>query len=1105
MILRDYQETAVAAALEHFKNERKKHSALMVLPTGCHAAGTMILMYDGSQKRVEDVIFGDELMGPDSCPRIVLSLCRGREILYRITPKRGGKPFIVNAEHVLSLVSTNEGKKAVCPSHQRGGEICHISVIDYLAKSKFWKHLRKLRRSDAIDFGRANRDLPVPPWMLGVILGDGCTLFGGVSVTNPDAEILKGLRDFALAWGMGIRFADKGDNKSVSAHLIKADKKHDRRIANPLMVALRGLGLADKGCAEKFVPQCYKSAAIPHRREILAGLLDTDGSHDGCGGYDFISKSSRLAADVAFMARSLGLAVNESVASKRCQTGAGGDYYRVYISGNTDQIPCRVARKKAPARRQRKNPLVSGFGIRPVGQGEFYGFQLTGDHLYLTSDFTVHHNSGKSLVIAGVAAALNEPTLVFQPSKEILEQNYGKYLNYGLPASIYSASLNSKKIGRVTFATIGSVKNKADLFRQFKFIIIDECFTGNTEILTEHGFIPLSRLLKGTRVAQWDNQRISFVKPSAYIKRAHEGLMINFNIKYGISVPMTPGHEQIFLSKNNRFFKQVIRDARFNGRKIPVSGWAVSGEATLTPLERLCIAIQADGTLHLQAADHSTYSFTLKRERKIKRLFEICRQGNFEITEVKAGSKRRFLIKTPPVNTYKDIAMHMRYPVSREKALRIIEECVEWDGSKPKGTNIYYFSSTDERAVDFYNAVAILAGFSTYKSIQKDGRKESYKDVHRLFMQRNKLYRDCQRMSISESSYRGDVFCVKVPSGAIIVRHKGYTFITGNCHYVNARKGMYKQFLEDAGLKTVGLTATPYRLVTDGFGGSILKFLTRTRPRVFTEVIHVTQNGDLFDSGYLTTLEYKQLEGFDSSQLKLNSTGADYTDRSVQAYYERIDFSNRLTKVVMECLAKGRRNVLVFTRFVKESQRLIDNLAGLGEIVTAETAKRERENIIRRFRAGKIRVVSNVGILTHGFDFPELETVVIARPTMSMALYYQMIGRAIRIHPDKTSSWVVDLCDNYGKFGAIEDFKLTARRPGLWFIESNGRQLTNVYYGDRPWYIHPRRKAAVMTSSLGSGQDNLQNAGDNPCNSLDLPEPSGNVGAPMEMDLRERR
>jgi len=273
--------------------------------------------------------------------------------------------------------------------------------------------------------------------------------------------------------------------------------------------------------------------------------------------------------------------------------------------------------------------------------------------------------------------------------------------------------------------------------------------------------------------------------------------------------------------------------------------------------------------------------------------------------------------------------------------------------------------------------------------------------------------------------------------------------IIDECHFVNAKRGMYRDFLTEIGGKVLGLTATPYRLVTDGYGGSILKFLTRTRPRVFKKVIHVTQNQNLFDNGYLARLEYVNQNGFNSNRLRLNTTGADYTDRSVRQYYEKINFSGKLTKTVLDALNTGRKNVLVFTRFTEESRQLVGDLHGIAEIVTAKTPKRDRERIIERFRKGQTKVVSNVGVLTTGFDFPELETIILARPTMSLALYYQMIGRGVRIHRGKDKTLVIDLCDNYRKFGQVENLRLSAQRGELWIVSSSGRQLTNVYYGER--------------------------------------------------------
>lgn len=275
--------------------------------------------------------------------------------------------------------------------------------------------------------------------------------------------------------------------------------------------------------------------------------------------------------------------------------------------------------------------------------------------------------------------------------------------------------------------------------------------------------------------------------------------------------------------------------------------------------------------------------------------------------------------------------------------------------------------------------------------------------------------------------------------------------IIDEAHGVNAKNedGMYTRFLRELGdVKCLGLTASPYRLVTDGFGGSILKFLTRTRPRVFKELIYYVQNGDLFRDGYLAKLKYTDASaGFDRGQLRINSTGADYDDDSVARYYAKSGFMDRVAAATRRAMTE-RKNVLIFTRFVEDGEELMRMVPGV-EMVTAESTKREREAVVGHFRLGITKAVVNVGCLAVGFDYPELETVILARPTMSLALWYQMIGRCIRPHPEKEYAEVIDLCGNYKMFGKVEDLKLVNGGHGMWHIESNGTQLTNIYYGNR--------------------------------------------------------
>lgn len=270
--------------------------------------------------------------------------------------------------------------------------------------------------------------------------------------------------------------------------------------------------------------------------------------------------------------------------------------------------------------------------------------------------------------------------------------------------------------------------------------------------------------------------------------------------------------------------------------------------------------------------------------------------------------------------------------------------------------------------------------------------------------------------------------------------------IIDECHGVNAKAGMYRAFLEATDTATIlGLTATPYRLATNGLG-SELRFLTRTRPKIFHRVLHVTQVGDLVKAGYLCQPRYKVVPTIDQARLEVNSTGADYTDESVRRHLEEISFSDRLAEGVGRLLDAGRQHIIPFTRFTREAEALAERYPDVAAVVKATTPPKERDQILKKFKAGMLKVVPNVGILGLGFDYPALQNVVLARPTMSLQVYCQQAGRAMRPHPSKGHAEIVDMVGLVERFGKVEDMVL--RRGGksgkLWALWSNGRQLTNV-------------------------------------------------------------
>ncbi len=268
--------------------------------------------------------------------------------------------------------------------------------------------------------------------------------------------------------------------------------------------------------------------------------------------------------------------------------------------------------------------------------------------------------------------------------------------------------------------------------------------------------------------------------------------------------------------------------------------------------------------------------------------------------------------------------------------------------------------------------------------------------------------------------------------------------IVDECHLVNGNSGMYHDFIHSIpGAKVLGLTATPYRL-TSTFEGAMLKFINRTNPRIFNKCIYYVQNKVLFDSGHLSKLEYFSFNVIDRKMLQVNTSGTDFTDASLKTYYRKINMPGITIDYANRLLVK-RKNLLVFCSLISEAHQVVKGIPG-AVILTGETEQSVRDRILIQFKNGKIRCVVNVGVLTTGFDYPELECILLARSTMSLALYYQIFGRGMRVHPNKESCWLVDLGNNISFFGKIETMEIKVSEKGKYAIWNNGRQLTNVNF-----------------------------------------------------------
>jgi len=356
----------------------------------CLGRDVQVLMYSGEQKPVQDIKAGDLLMGPDSKPRRVTSTCSGIGPLFRITPVKG-EPWVCNDAHILTLVGSNSGR------------VFDISMIDYLTalarppkkkggvciKQDYVRDAKLLRTG--VEF-EAKTEQPISPYLLGLWIGDGTT--SNTGITTGDSEIEETIRAEAKSFGLTVRAHQKKDAKCQTLQMTvpRDEKGHPPREKNPFWSFLRDNCIVQN---EKSIPSAYLRASRSSRLELLAGLIDTDGSLD-TGYFEITTKLPILRDQYLFLARSLGFAAYpHRIWNKRFQK----EYWRVTISGDVDQIPTRLPRKQAKPRQQIKSVLRTGFSVESLGSGEYFGFTLAGaegqpcDGRFLLGDFTVTHNT----------------------------------------------------------------------------------------------------------------------------------------------------------------------------------------------------------------------------------------------------------------------------------------------------------------------------------------------------------------------------------------------------------------------------------------------------------------------------------------------------------------------------------------------------------------------------------------------------------------------------------------------------------------------------------------------------------------------------------------
>lgn len=240
-------------------------------------------------------------------------------------------------------------------------------------------------------------------------------------------------------------------------------------------------------------------------------------------------------------------------------------------------------------------------------------------------------------------------------------------------------------------------------------------------------------------------------------------------------------------------------------------------------------------------------------------------------------------------------------------------------------------------------------------------------------------------------------------------------------------EGMYRRFLTDMKIinpivRVIGLTATPYRMTS----GPIC-----APDNILNAVCFEVGVKELLQQKYICPLKSKETRHVvDTSGLHIR--GGDFIDAEAEKLMDRKDLVEQACEEIAS-YAQDRKSVLVFCCGIKHAENVLAELRKhdrSAEAVFGDSLPEFRAETLEKFKAGKIKYLVNVGVLTTGFDAPNIDCVALLRPTASPGLYYQMVGRGFRLHPDKENCLILDFGGNIVRHGPVDCIQMKPKRGG---------------------------------------------------------------------------
>ena len=741
---------------------------MVVLGTGKAQPLDSLVLTPTGYVKMRDVYVGQEIIdGLGNKTTITDIFPQGIKPIYKVT--FSDRTFVLcSNEHLWKVGEYNKHKKCV------EWKVKSIEdMLNYGIRKRHSKTSTRLRYripTPIINCWEDN-NLIIDPYVLGVLIGDGC-ITTGARFANAEQDIVDKVNCKLNKSGFELHKLNQSDTTKCTVYdIVPIDYTYTNQYHKTGFVnLLKELDVCKKS-VDKHIPIEYLYSSEKTRVELLQGLFDTDGWVDNRksrGVLVYNTSSEQLSNDFAFLVRSLG--GTDTVVRKSAGYKKDGMYikcsdtFKHTIKFSTDILPfssIKHTRKYIKPQNRAQRKIVN---IEYIGEQECQCIKVrSDDHTYITDNLTVTHNTTSARIIANM-------------------MNGG----VGKPVEMDCASHNGVDDMRMI---IEECKTRP-LIGKYKIFVLDECFVPETEILTNKGYKRFQDLDHTEKIAQYtDSGNIEFVTPIRYIKQHYEGDLECWQPRRGHLIKMTPNHQQPLLyNKSGEIKSKSICDIKFaQSNSLILSGRGVGSKNDLTPLDRLAVICQADGSIQYERDNYNRWLLGFKKQRKIDRFLNIVKECGIEYNEVKTkrDGYRRFTLNLPK-NITKTLTTYFDLNFTYNGARLFIDEVKNWDGSV---TDKYiYYSSKIKDNVDFVSAIATLGGYSAKQKENIDNRNSKFSNIYRLWLY-DKTSRTCQHLQKYryKEYYCGDVYCVEVPSHKIVVRAQGFTFISGNCHMLTVQ------------------------------------------------------------------------------------------------------------------------------------------------------------------------------------------------------------------------------------------------------------------------------------------------------------------------------